>query len=158
MVLLPKYFNEVFSLHVDTGSSLSMLPHLVTVVMMPLGGWLADLMLEKNLLSLPNVRKLFHCGGFGGVVVMLAVLMLTKHQVGAAAALTVASGSAVLAESGYGVNKLDLAPRYASILHGLCNGIGNTAGRSHVFSEYFFFGTRCIFFVTVKCNRKLVFK
>jgi len=32
------------------------------------------------------------------------------------------------ADSGYNVNHLDIAPRYASILMGISNGIGTTAG------------------------------
>ena len=63
VVLLPQYFNEVFAMQVNSGSSLSMLPHFITAFMLPLGGRLADLVLEKKLLSVTNVRKLFNCGG-----------------------------------------------------------------------------------------------
>ena len=129
VVLLPTYFNEVFAIRVDYGSSLSMLPHVATSITLPLGGRLADLMLEKNLLSVTNVRKLFTCGGFGGQVVMLLVLILSKEQIVATIALTVASGSGMLAESGYLVNKLSMAPIYAPILEGVTNGIGNIAGK-----------------------------
>ena len=131
VVLLPKYFNDVFAMQVDSGSSLSMLPHLVTAVMLPLGGGLADLMLEKKILSVTNVRKLFNCGGFGGEVVMLVVLMFTRDRVTSTIALTIASGSATLAESGYSVNKLNMAPRYAGILEGFENGFSFVGGKSY---------------------------
>ena len=100
LVLLPQYFHDVFEMTVDSGSSLSMLPHLVTSFMLPLGGWLADLVQEKNLLTVTHVRKLFNSVGFGGEVVMLVVLMFTQDRVTSTVALTVASGSATLAESG----------------------------------------------------------
>ena len=90
-------------------------------------------MLEKNLLSVTNVRKLFTCGGVGGEVVMLLVLIFSKDQVAATVALTVASGSATFAESGFCYNKLSMAPIYAPILEGVANGIGNIAGNfSHI--------------------------
>ena len=59
---------------------------------------------------------------------MLVVLMFTQDRVTSTIALTVASGSAAIAESGYSVNKLNMAPRYAGILEGFENGIGNVAG------------------------------
>ena len=83
VVLLPKYFNQVFAIQLDSGSNLSTLPHLISVIVLPLGGWLADLLLEKNVLSVTGVRKLFTCGGFGGEVVLLLVLGFTKDHLAA---------------------------------------------------------------------------
>ena len=49
-------------------------------------------------------------------------------QTGAIAALTIGVACSGFAISGYNVNHLDIAPRYASILMGLSNGIGTIAG------------------------------
>ena len=141
LVLLPQYFHDVFEMTVDTGSSLSMLPFAVSVLVLPLGGWLADLMMEKNILSRTNVRKLFHCCGFGGEVGMVLVLFFTKDWVVATAALTVASCGSALAETSYSTIRLDMAPRYSAILHGVSNGIGQTAGTTNI--RGFQFPMRC---------------
>lgn len=50
------------------------------------------------------------------------------HQGGAVTALTFGVAFSGFAISGYNVNHLDIAPRYASILMGLSNGIGTIAG------------------------------
>lgn len=49
-------------------------------------------------------------------------------QTGAITALTFGVAFSGFAISGYNVNHLDIAPRYASILMGLSNGIGTIAG------------------------------
>lgn len=49
-------------------------------------------------------------------------------QEGAMTALTFGVAFSGFAISGYNVNHLDIAPRYASILMGLSNGIGTLAG------------------------------
>lgn len=47
---------------------------------------------------------------------------------GAVTALTIGVAFSGFAISGYNVNHLDIAPRYASILMGISNGIGTIAG------------------------------
>jgi MFS transporter, ACS family, solute carrier family 17 (sodium-dependent inorganic phosphate cotransporter), member 6/7/8 len=42
--------------------------------------------------------------------------------------LTIGVAASGFAISGYNVNHLDIAPRYASILMGMSNGIGTIAG------------------------------
>lgn len=49
-------------------------------------------------------------------------------QEGALWALTFGVAFSGFAISGYNVNHLDIAPRYASILMGMSNGIGTIAG------------------------------
>lgn len=49
-------------------------------------------------------------------------------QVTAIVALTFGVAFSGFAISGYNVNHLDIAPRYASILMGMSNGIGTIAG------------------------------
>lgn len=50
------------------------------------------------------------------------------YQTGAIFALTCGVAFSGFAISGYNVNHLDIAPRYASILMGMSNGIGTLAG------------------------------
>lgn len=49
-------------------------------------------------------------------------------KIGALTALTFGVAFSGFAISGYNVNHLDIAPRYASILMGISNGIGTVAG------------------------------
>ena len=118
-----------FDSQVDSGSGLATLPHLATAGMILVGGRLADRLLEKEVLTVTTARKLFNCGGFGGEAVLLLVVALTRDRTVAVVALTAAAASSGLADSGYSVNHLDIAPRYAAILVGIANGMGNIAGQ-----------------------------
>ncbi|KAF7258297.1 hypothetical protein EG68_04536 [Paragonimus skrjabini miyazakii] len=111
---------------VETGF-LSAVPHLVMAIIVPLGGQLAD-RLRKNMLSTTAVRKIFNCGGFGLEAVFLLGVGYSKTITSALACLILAVGFSGFAISGYNVNHLDIAPRYASILMGLSNGVGTISG------------------------------
>ncbi|KAA3681929.1 MFS transporter, ACS family, solute carrier family 17, member 6/7/8 [Paragonimus westermani] len=106
---------------------LSAVPHLVMAIIVPLGGQLAD-RLRKNMLSTTAVRKIFNCGGFGLEAVFLLGVGYSKTITSALACLILAVGFSGFAISGYNVNHLDIAPRYASILMGLSNGVGTISG------------------------------
>ncbi|GAA55230.1 MFS transporter ACS family solute carrier family 17 (sodium-dependent inorganic phosphate cotransporter) member 6/7/8 [Clonorchis sinensis] len=123
----PKYFKEVFGYNMAETGFLSALPHLVMAIIVPLGGQLAD-RLRKNTLSTTTVRKLFNCGGFGMEAVFLLGVGCSKTTTSALACLVLAVGFSGFAISGYNVNHLDIAPRYASILMGLSNGVGTISG------------------------------
>ena len=115
-------------MNVAEGSTLNALPHLIMTIIVPLGGQLADYLRRKEIMSTTNVRKLFNCGGFGGEAIFLLVVGYARHKTTAVVALIVAVGSSGFAISGFNVNHLDIAPRYASILMGISNGVGTFAG------------------------------
>ena len=104
------------------------LPHLVMTIIVPFGGQLADWLRKKEYLSTTNVRKIFNCGGFGGEALFLLVVGYTKSDTAAIVGLVFAVGCSGFAISGFNVNHLDIAPRYASILMGISNGVGTFSG------------------------------
>ena len=114
---------------VGSGSTLASLPHLIMAIIVPMAGQLADYLMRQNLLSITNIRKIFNCGGFGVEAAFLLVAAYTHQKVTAVAALIIAVGGSGFAISGFNVNHLDIAPRYASILMGISNGVGTIAGR-----------------------------
>ncbi|CAM1295990.1 SLC17A6 (predicted) [Pycnogonum litorale] len=123
-----KYFREEFNLRIDKSGALGALPHLVMTVIVPIGGQLADYLRRRGFMSTTNVRKIFNCGGFGLEAVFLLVVGYTNKESIAVTALTFAVGFSGFAISGFNVNHLDIAPRYASILMGMSNGIGTLSG------------------------------
>ena len=96
-------------------------------IIVPFGGMLAD-HLRSNYMSTTNVRKVMNCGGFGLEAVFLLFVAYAKTPVSSIAFLTIAVGFSGFATSGFNVNHLDIAPRYASILMGMSNGFGTLAG------------------------------
>ncbi|KAK2726558.1 vesicular glutamate transporter 1-like [Artemia franciscana] len=124
----PTYFKQVFHFEIAKAGALSALPHLLMTMVVPLGGQLADFLRTSGILSTTNVRKLFNCGGFGMEAVFLLVVAYSRSTAGGIFALTLAVGFSGFAISGYNVNHLDIAPRYASILMGISNGVGTLSG------------------------------
>ncbi|XP_062858042.1 vesicular glutamate transporter 2.2 isoform X2 [Trichomycterus rosablanca] len=106
----------------------SALPHLVMTIIVPIGGQLADHLRSKNILSTTTVRKIMNCGGFGMEATLLLVVGFSHSKGVAISFLVLAVGFSGFAISGFNVNHLDIAPRYASILMGISNGVGTLSG------------------------------
>ncbi|KPM07782.1 vesicular glutamate transporter 3-like protein [Sarcoptes scabiei] len=111
-----------------TSGLLGALPHLCMTFVVPLGGHLADFLRTSGQLTTTNVRKIFNCGGFGLEAFFLILVGSTDNTTFAIVCLTLAVGFSGFAISGFNVNHLDIAPRYASILMGISNGFGTLAG------------------------------
>ncbi|XP_035215847.1 vesicular glutamate transporter 1-like isoform X2 [Stegodyphus dumicola] len=124
----PMYFSEVLELKVDQSGIVGALPHLLMTIVVPIGGYLADMLRRREILTTTGVRKLFNCGGFGLEAMFLLVVAYTRSKAVVIIALTLAVGFSGFAISGFNVNHLDIAPRYASILMGMSNGFGTLAG------------------------------
>ena len=100
------------------------LPHLTMSCIVPFAGKLAD-HLRANYLTTTAVRKIMNCGGFGLEAVFLLLVAYAKNPRLAIGALTIAVGFSGFAISGFNVNHLDIAPRYASSPYGNFKWCGN---------------------------------
>lgn len=123
-----KYFREALGFSIGSVGFAAALPHLTMSLIVPFAGYIADY-LRKHYFSTTIVRKIMNCGGFGLEAVFLAfAAYYSKSLTLATALLTLAVGFSGFAISGFNVNHLDIAPRYASILMGISNGFGTIAG------------------------------
>uniref|UniRef100_A0A8C6UWA9 Solute carrier family 17 member 6a n=1 Tax=Neogobius melanostomus TaxID=47308 RepID=A0A8C6UWA9_9GOBI len=128
LISQPAYFEEVFGFEISKVGAVSALPHLVMTIVVPLGGQLADYLRAHNIMSTTNVRKIMNCGGFGMEATLLLVVGYSHSKGVAISFLVLAVGFSGFAISGFNVNHLDIAPRYASILMGISNGVGTLSG------------------------------
>ncbi|XP_056119665.1 vesicular glutamate transporter 1 isoform X1 [Rhinichthys klamathensis goyatoka] len=128
LISQPAYFEEVFKFEISKVGMVSALPHLVMTIVVPIGGQLADYLRTHNLMTTTNVRKLMNCGGFGLEATFLLVVGFSHTKGVAISFLVLAVGFSGFAISGFNVNHLDIAPRYASILMGISNGVGTLSG------------------------------
>ncbi|CAK5109925.1 unnamed protein product [Meloidogyne enterolobii] len=122
------YMRDVLGLRISDSGFIAALPHAVMGCVVLLGGRMADYLRSNKILSTTAVRKIFNCGGFGCEALFLLVVAYTKSERTAMTALIFAVGCSGFAISGFNVNHLDIAPRYAAILMGFSNGIGTLAG------------------------------
>ncbi|MEJ1277122.1 solute carrier family 17 (sodium-dependent inorganic phosphate cotransporter) member 8 [Cricetulus griseus] len=107
---------------------LSAVPHMVMTIVVPIGGQLADCLRSRKILTTTAVRKIMNCGGFGMEATLLLVVGFSHTKGVAISFLVLAVGFSGFAISGFNVNHLDIAPRYASILMGISNGVGTLSG------------------------------
>uniref|UniRef100_A0A8C1WLB8 Vesicular glutamate transporter 1 n=1 Tax=Cyprinus carpio TaxID=7962 RepID=A0A8C1WLB8_CYPCA len=128
LISQPAYFEEVFKFEISKVGIVSALPHLVMTIIVPIGGQLADYLRTHNIMTTTNVRKLMNCGGFGMEATFLLVVGFSHTKGVAISFLVLAVGFSGFAISGFNVNHLDIAPRYASILMGISNGVGTLSG------------------------------
>ncbi|KAG7280983.1 hypothetical protein CRUP_016615 [Coryphaenoides rupestris] len=128
LISQPAYFEEVFGFEISKVGMVSALPHLVMTIIVPLGGQLADYLRTHNIMSTTMVRKIMNCGGFGMEATLLLVVGYSHSKGVAISFLVLAVGFSGFAISGFNVNHLDIAPRYASILMGISNGVGTLSG------------------------------
>ncbi|KAM9481679.1 vesicular glutamate transporter 3 isoform 1-T1 [Clarias gariepinus] len=128
LISQPAYFEEVFGFPISKVGILSAVPHMVMTIIVPIGGQLADYLRSHKILSTTAVRKIMNCGGFGMEATLLLVVGFSHTRGVAISFLVLAVGFSGFAISGFNVNHLDIAPRYASILMGISNGVGTLSG------------------------------
>eukprot|EP00062_Callorhinchus_milii_P027535 gi/632990948/ref/XP_007884405.1/ PREDICTED: vesicular glutamate transporter 1-like [Callorhinchus milii] len=128
LISQPAYFEEVFGFEISKVGMISALPHLVMTIVVPIGGQIADHLRSRRIMSTTNVRKMMNCGGFGMEATLLLVVGFSHTRAVSITFLVLAVGFSGFAISGFNVNHLDIAPRYASILMGLSNGVGTLSG------------------------------
>ncbi|OCT87624.1 vesicular glutamate transporter 3 [Xenopus laevis] len=128
LISQPAYFEEVFGFPISKVGLLSAVPHMVMTIIVPVGGQLADFLRSRKILSTTTVRKIMNCGGFGMEATLLLVVGYSHTKAMSISFLVLAVGFSGFAISGFNVNHLDIAPRYASILMGISNGVGTLSG------------------------------
>ncbi|XP_053406287.1 vesicular glutamate transporter 3-like [Mercenaria mercenaria] len=99
----------------------SSIPHVMMTVVVVSGGFTVDALIKRKIVSTTIARKTAETIGFGVESGCLLALGLAPHLSKGAgiAILCVGVGVSGIAISGYQVNPLDLAPRYASVLTGI---------------------------------------
>ncbi|CDQ69229.1 unnamed protein product [Oncorhynchus mykiss] len=130
LISQPAYFEEVFGFSIGKVGLLSAVPHMVMTIVVPIGGQLADFLRSRKIMSTTNVRKIMNCGGFGMEATLLLVVGFSHTRGVAISFLVLAVGFSgfAISEGQFNVNHLDIAPRYASILMGISNGVGTLSG------------------------------
>jgi ACS family sodium-dependent inorganic phosphate cotransporter len=124
---LPSYFRKVHDMNVLSAGFYSAAPWLTMFLLINAGGWFAD-SLSKRQFSTTAIRKIMQSSGLilSGVFLLLAREMTTPET--ALAAICMALGAVGLTWSGYGINSLDIAPRYADVLSGMTFTAANIPG------------------------------
>lgn len=129
LTCLPTYMKEILKFNIKTNASLSAIPYALSWTIKLLCGPLADSIRKKGYLSTKNTRKLFNSiGSYLPAGLVLLVGVVGCNHVTAVLTLTLCVGAGGFASAGYGVNHLDISPRFCGILLAITNGFGTIPG------------------------------
>ncbi|XP_078664685.1 sialin-like [Branchiostoma floridae x Branchiostoma belcheri] len=127
---LPTYMKEILLFDLTQAGFLSAVPYLCIWLVIISGGQLADFLRENKILSTTAVRKVFNCSGLvlPGIFMVATGYVNCSQQVLAIVFLTLSVAMGGLCMSGFNVNHLDIAPRYAGVLMGISNSAATIPG------------------------------
>ncbi|XP_046549743.1 uncharacterized transporter slc-17.2-like [Haliotis rubra] len=127
---LPIYMMEVLHFDIKSNGVYSLIPYLAMFLILLLGSFCADALIEKQLLSVTYTRKLMTVIGHlvpGILLIILSYLDCTQSHI-AVAILTLAIGLGGFAFSGILVNFYDIAPVFATSIMTVSNAISMISG------------------------------
>ncbi len=130
---LPKYINAPISqggMGIDLASSTFiiaiLIPSLVSIISLVMGGFLADGLIKKGYTVL-KVRKSVNSIGFFGSAIFLYLISLDNSLINMVVLLSLINVCSGICAGGFGVNHADLGPKYTGTLVGISGSIGMVA-------------------------------
>lgn len=127
LLWLPSYLDHTFHVPLRNLGLMAVVPYLAAFVVANLSGWIADA-LQKRGLPLTVVRKALQTAGFSLGAAAVCAMPWAHSAPQAVLLATVSLGATALGTGGWGVNHLDVAPRYAGILMGISNTFATLPG------------------------------
>lgn len=127
LLWMPTYLHRSLGVPMAQVGRYAMVPWLSTFIASNLGGWACDWLLARGL-SVTALRKLMQTLAFTLGALPLFVLPRVNSPGVAILLLTISAMSSALAFSGFGVNHLDVGPRYSGILMGISNTAATVPG------------------------------
>ena len=130
---LPKYVNAPVvqgGMGIDLGSNIFiysiLIPSLVSIFSLILGGYLADGLIKKGY-GILKVRKSVNSIGFFGSALFLYLISLEDSLINVVILLCLINICSGICAGGFGVNHADLGPKYTGSLVGIAGSIGMIA-------------------------------
>ncbi|XP_053379219.1 sialin-like [Mercenaria mercenaria] len=144
---IPSYMNEVLKFDIQKAGFLGSLPYLGFCVVANISAGLADNLRKRGYVSTTIARKIFN--SLGNILPAIFIVLMgtvTDDSVIAVTMLTLGLAmSGFQYGSGFMVNPVDIAPRYAGIILAISNTAGSLCG---------FFAPFAIGFITVDKTRE----
>lgn len=127
LLWLPTYLDRILGVPLAQVGAYALIPWVATFAAGNLGGWLGDALIARGL-SATTVRKLMQTAAFTLGAAPLMVLPSVTSGGLAVALVTASTSCSALSLSAFGVNHLDVGPRYAGILMGISNTAATVPG------------------------------
>ena len=125
---LPTYFEQGLKASLTSVGSGKSAPYFIMFLFSNVGGVLADFFITRHILSIGATRKVLNTIGFVGAAAALALTPVLASVNGVILCSSITLGACALSRAGFGVNHMDIAPRFAGIVMGIANTAGTLAG------------------------------
>jgi ACS family sodium-dependent inorganic phosphate cotransporter-like MFS transporter 5 len=127
---VPLYLRDVLRFDIKQNGLFMILPHLLVILTNIPTAHLADYLIRRKIFSVMTVRKIYQDISSLGSCVILIILAFMDYdrRYIAVALLTSINPVQSICRSGYGVNPLDIAPRYSGEIYGISNTVGTLSG------------------------------
>ena len=125
---LPTYFEQGLKASLTSVGSGKSAPYFIMFLFSNVGGVFADFFITRHILSTGATRKVLNTIGFVGAAAALALTPVLASVNGAILCSSITLGACALSRAGFGVNHMDIAPRFAGIVMGIANTAGTFAG------------------------------
>ncbi|MFP6836325.1 MAG: MFS transporter [Pseudomonadales bacterium] len=110
----------------------TMIPHLALFLSLNVAGSVADRMIERGM-DVGRVRKIMQTISFASIATALLIVAQVETAWMAIAVMSVGNALGACGVGGFGVNHLDIGPKYAGTLIGITNTAGTISGIIGVF-------------------------
>ncbi|XP_053207453.1 putative inorganic phosphate cotransporter isoform X2 [Panonychus citri] len=126
---LPNYLKTILGLDIKENGLISGLPYLIQAIAGWFAGYVFDVMIKSNVISINCARKIANTVGLVGPAICLVGLTVAKcHFNYIVGALFLAMAFNGFTYSGFNITHVDMSPDYAGTLMGITNCIANFAG------------------------------
>ncbi|XP_065071667.1 sialin-like [Rhopilema esculentum] len=126
LVCMPLFLRDVHKFNIATTGVLAALPWLFMSIMTLIGGFLADFL--RRYMKTVYVRKLLYVSGMVGSSSFIILAGFPERSEIAVAFMCIAVAFFGFSFTGFMVNPLDIAPKYAGIIIGFSNCISTSPG------------------------------
>ncbi|HVB82204.1 MAG TPA: ACS family MFS transporter [Candidatus Binataceae bacterium] len=127
LLWLPSYLDHTFHVPLKDLGVMAVVPYVAAFVAGNCSGWLADA-LQRRGMRMTAVRKTLQTIAFGLGAAAVCAMPFAHSATQAVILATISIGGTAIGMGGWGVNHLDVAPRYAGILMGISNTFATLPG------------------------------
>jgi len=124
---LPTYVNKGLGIDYASVGWYTMMPHLAMFFFLNIAGNVADRLIARGM-EVGTVRKLMQTISFASIATALLIVAQVETAWMAIAVMSVGNALGAFGVGGYGVNHLDIGPKYSGTLMGITNTAGTIPG------------------------------
>ncbi|XP_045518465.1 putative inorganic phosphate cotransporter [Pieris brassicae] len=122
---VPTYMHAILKVNVKNSGLLSSLPYVSFVICCIFFGYFSDVLVNKNILTMKNVRRLSNSVGTLGPGLCIVLVSYTENVTLAVICFVAGLGAQSAMHTGWVVNYIDLSPNYSGALMAIGNGLAN---------------------------------